>query len=412
MDRLIFHVDLNSFFASVEQQFNPSLRGKPVGILKALGRTCVIACSNQAKTFGIKTGMSLGEVKTLCPKIILVPANFTRYAAVTQQFIQLMNNFSDVVEVFSLDEVFLDVTYTQIFFGGSVKLAQKIQTKIQSELGECLGVSIGIAKNKFLAKLASSLAQKKGFFVINDQNQNQVLKEAKFADVCGIGRHLSQRLNNLGITSLSQVKLVPQSILQAEFGQFWAKELTRFSQGEDNHSLVTVKEIQPAKSVSRTYTLFATTTNQAVIKALIRNLVEEAVWKLRQMGLVGRQFGLAVRGDHFNQLKHVTRQIFTDSGREVFRQLYTIYNRWQIHRPIRFAGVWISLLTKKNLLPQPLFIADQKQDKILKTVDLINQSYGEYTIYPAALLNQTIIRPEINGYLGDKQFQLKTSWQI
>ena len=396
MARLIFHVDLNSFFASVEQQLNPSLRGKPVGILKALGRTCVIACSNQAKIFGIKTGMSLGEVRTLCPQIILVPANFPEYADFTQRFIKLMNDFSDVVEVFSLDEVFLDVTYTQIFFGGPIKLAQKIENEVQSQLGECLGVSIGIAKNKFLAKLASSLAPKKGYFVINDYNQEQVLREAKFTDICGIGRRLTKRLNNLGINSLAQIKSAPPSVLQAEFGPFLTKELIRFSRGEDESNLVT--NISQAKSVSRTFTLFQETSSLQLIKATLRNLIEEACCKLRRQSLVGRQFGLAVRGPYFNKLKHITRVNFTDSGREVFRELYTIYNSWHLMSPVRFIGVWISLLTKKNLLPQPLFLADQKQAKILKTVDSINQTYGDYTIYPGTLINQNIVLPEVNGF--------------
>lgn len=324
MDPLIFHVDLNSFFASVAQQNQPFLRGKPVGIIKALGRTCVIASSDEAKKFGVKTGMNLSQVRTLCPQITLVPADFPQYEFFTRRFIKLMNQFSDVVEVFSLDEVFLDATWIAVFFGGPVNLAKKIQSAVQEQLGECLGVSIGIAKNKFLAKLASSLALRKNFFIINDENQAEVLNSANFEDVCGIGRRLTQRLKLVGINSLPQILSAPDSVLQAEFGPFWAFQLKRLARGEDNSSLITPDQLSDPKSVSRTYTLFKNTRDPLIIKALIRNLVEEACFKLRRMGLVGRQFGLSLRGDNFNQSNYVTRKSFTDNNQQIFNQLYTI----------------------------------------------------------------------------------------
>ncbi|MCG2691424.1 hypothetical protein L6272_01210 [Microgenomates group bacterium] len=142
MDPIILHVDLNSFFASVAQQNHPFLRGKPVGIIKAIGRTCVIANSDEAKKFGVKTGMSLSEVKTLCPQIILVPADFSQYAEITKKFIKLMDNYSDQVEVFSLDEVFLDVTYTAHLFGGPLLLAYDLQARLKQKLGVWMNCSV------------------------------------------------------------------------------------------------------------------------------------------------------------------------------------------------------------------------------------------------------------------------------
>ena len=398
MDPIILHVDLNSFFASVAQQNHPFLRGKPVGIIKAIGRTCVIANSDEAKKFGVKTGMSLSEVKTLCPQIILVPADFSQYAEITKKFIKLMDNYSDQVEVFSLDEVFLDVTYTAHLFGGPLLLAYDLQARLKQKLGVWMNCSVGIAKNKFLAKLASGMAPKKSVYVVTAANQPELLAKAPFAEVCGIGFRLTQRLKTMGINSLPQILSAPDSVLQAEFGPFWAFELKRLARGEDNSSLITQDQLPDAKSVSRTYTLFKNTRDPVIIKALIRNLVEEACFKLRRMGLVGRQFGLAIRGDDFNQSNCVTRKIFTDNNQQIFNQLYAIYIRWHWPYSVRFAGVWVSLLTRKKYLPLPLFSADQKQERILQTKDQINKTYGDYTIYPATLINQTIMRPEVNGY--------------
>ncbi|MFH0943528.1 MAG: DNA polymerase IV [Candidatus Beckwithbacteria bacterium] len=402
----ILHVDLNSFFASVEQQVNPALRGKPVGIIKDFGRSCVIAASNEAKKFGVKTGMSLSQVKTLCPRIILLPADFPKYADVTHRFIKLCSHYTDTLEVFSLDEVFLDVTQTAYLFGGSLLLAYDLQARLKQEIGDWLGCSIGIAHNKFLAKLASGMAPKQSVYVVTPENQSQLLAKAPFTEVCGIGFRLSARLKTIGITSLAQILTTPESILQAEFGPFWTSQLTRLARGEDDSSLTTPDQLADAKSVSRTHTLFSDTKDKNLIKSLIRNLVEEACFKLRSMGLVGRQFGLMVRGDQKAQSDYLTRKTFTASGRRVFKELYTIYNNWHWPHSVRFVGVWISLLTRKNYLSLPLLPADQKQDRLLQAIDKINQTFGDYTIHPATLINQTLVRPEINGFMGDKQYQL------
>jgi DNA polymerase IV len=409
MTRQILHVDLNSFFASVEQQCHPHLRGKPVGIIKSFGRSCVIASSNEAKQLGLKVGMSLTEVKSLCPTITLLPADFPKYADVTHRFIDLCSSYSNQMEIFSLDEVFLDVTQTSHLFGGPLLLAYDIQQRLVTELGDWLGCSIGIAKNKLLAKIASGMAPKRSVFVVNNSNQAELLARAPFDEVCGIGFRLTRRLRIMGITSLPQISATPLKKLKAEFGPFWSKELRRIAKGQDNSSLITVDDLPDAKSVSRTYTLFKDTYNSREIKALIRNLVEEACFKLRQMGLVGRQFGLSIRGNHLSQGSYLTTKTFTDDSSFVFNQIYKLFNSFHWSHPVRFAGVWISLLTRKNYLSLPLFKKEQRKAKLLQAIDSLNQAYGHHTLHPASMLSSKIIRPEVNGYLGDKQFLLKFS---
>lgn len=384
-----------------------SLRGKPVGILKAKGRTCVIACSNEAKTFGVRTGMPLATVRTLCPQIVLVPADFDRYEDMTKTFIKICQNYSDVVEVFSLDEVFLDVTWIKHLFGGSLALAHDLQQKIKKEMGEWIGCSIGIAKNKMLAKLASGMAPKKSILKVTDQNQQELLAAAPFTEVCGIGYRLTYRLNKMGIFNLPQIAAAPLITLLAEFGPFWALQLKRLSIGQDDTPLTPAAKLADAKSVSRTFTLFADTKDKAAIRALISNLVEEAVWKLRCMGLSGRQFGLSIRGGGESRSGYITGKTFTNSGRFVFSQLMKLYASWRWQQVVRFAGVWISLLETDKHLTLSLFPADQKLERINQAMDLVNEHYGYHTLHPAAMLSATIIRPEINGYLGDKQFRLR-----
>ncbi len=407
MNRQILHVDLNSFFASVEQQSYPHLRGKPVGILKGVGRSCVIACSNEAKKYGLKVGMSLSQVKSLCPSIVLLPADFPKYSSVTRRFINLCSKYTDIMEVFSLDEVFLDVTATSHLFGSSLLLSYDIQQRLKAEIGDWIGCSIGIAKNKLLAKIASGMAPKRSVFVVTKDNQTNLLATAPFDEVCGIGFRLTKRLKKLGITSLPQILSISNLTLKAEFGPFWSKELKRIASGEDNSELITVKELPDAKSVSRTYTLHQNTSSLREVKVLVRNLVEEACLKLRKMGLVGRQFGLSLRGNHLSSSGYLTTKTFTDDSYHVFNQINKILTSFNLNHPVRFAGIWISLLTRKNYLPLPLLQEDITRDSLTKALDKINHLYGPHTVHPASMMSSKIIKPEVNGYLGDKQFYLR-----
>lgn len=405
--RVIIHADLNSFFASAEQQSKPKLRGKPLGILKAKGRTCVIAASDEAKAFGVKTGCSIYEARIRCPKIIFVPADFDKYEVMTQKFIRLSHAFSDKVEVFSLDEVFLDVSDTAWWFGGAFSLAKKLQLSVCRQLGEFVGCSVGIAGNKLLAKMASGMAPRRGILAVTEKNKAELLARAPFSEVCGIGYRLTKKLAALGVMSLPAIAALTDKTLLSCFGPYWGKELKRLAKGEDNSPVVTTSELRQAKSVSRTYTLYHDTTDQRLIKAFLRNLVEEAAAKMRQMDLAGRQFGVVIRGGGQSQSGHITTKTCIDDGRQVFEQIYTIYNSWHWPYPVRFAGAWISLLEPKINSTLPLF--GRRQDNLLQTVDKINCRYGDYTVFPATLINQRIIRPEVNGYLGDKQFYLKRS---
>ncbi|KKT65780.1 MAG: polymerase IV protein, partial [Candidatus Woesebacteria bacterium GW2011_GWA2_44_33] len=156
----------------MEQQKNPQLRGKPVGVIKAEGRTVIIAASVEAKRRGVKTGTLVWQAKLLCPEIILVPADFDSYDKMTRRFARICQRFSDRVELFSLDEVFLDATETGRLFGGSRKLALHLKKVVREKLGEWMKVSIGIAKNRLLAKLASDMEKPDGLVEISDENQD------------------------------------------------------------------------------------------------------------------------------------------------------------------------------------------------------------------------------------------------
>jgi len=161
---LILHVDFDSFFASVEQQDNPSLRGKPVGVTATNGRTAIIAASKEAKKLGIPNVTRTFDAYTICPWLTVVPAHFIRYMEVSKQFLRICNQFSPTVEVFSIDEVFMDVTQTVRLFGSVSSLISLFKQKIAADVGPYITVSIGISYNKMLAKLASGIQKPNGIF--------------------------------------------------------------------------------------------------------------------------------------------------------------------------------------------------------------------------------------------------------
>ncbi|MDP2632630.1 MAG: DNA polymerase IV, partial [Candidatus Curtissbacteria bacterium] len=254
VNRVILHVDLNSFFATSEQQANPYLRGKPVGIIKANGRTCVIAASVQAKKYGVKTGSTTYEAKKLCPQIIFQEADFDKYADITYRFIKICKMYSLVCEVFSLDECFLDVTESEKFFGNVFNIAFEIKDRLRAEIGDYMTCSCGVSHNKLLAKLAGEQIKPDGLFWITEDNAISILDKSELMDVCGLGWGLNSHLKKLGIFDFPKLRSCPISFLHKHFGPFWSVHLYNIARGIDNSPVLPFSDLEDAKSVGRTYT--------------------------------------------------------------------------------------------------------------------------------------------------------------
>lgn len=391
--KTIMHVDMNSYFATAEQQANPYLRGKPVGIIKALGRGCVIAASVEAKKFGVKTGTTVWEAKQKCPQIILVPSDMDKYFSLTQKMISIISHYSPTIEIFSIDEAFLDVTDTQkIFAGGAWEIALEIKNLIKTEMGEWMKCSIGISYTKLLAKLASEMQKPDGLTFLNPKNYLQKTENIAVEEVCGIGMARTRYLHARGIFKLGQARKLD---LPPEIADLvWLR---------NEEPLTTIADLDPAKSVGRTFTTFSVLSTQKQVLSLIRNLVEEAAAKLREMGMGGRTFVLYLtlnpspnsgEGHYVKTLKSPTNDpqvIFEILALEYFKNPVV---------GIRKAGVGIS-----NLVFSIQYSVFDKREKMLRAVDEINEKYGLFTAYPASLLGGELIRPEVTGFLGDKWYR-------
>lgn len=404
MERTFLHIDMDSFFASVEQQSNPFLRGKPVGVIKEKGRTCIIASSREAKKKGIKTGTNVFEARRICPEIVLVPANFEKYFSVTQKFIEICSRYSWEVEVFSIDEVFLEVTQTKKFFGGVSGIVRKIKEEIKKEIGEYITCSIGISYNRILAKLASGIKKPDGVFEITPENRDEILLGCRLSDVCGIGPRIEKRLFEMGISDFRTLREIPIEYLEASFGKFWAQELKKLAWGEE---VIWVEaEKAQMKSVSRTFTLYEETRNWEEIRRVLRNLCEEAALKARMMREKGRVVGVGIRGGlDKGVFKRKTLKYFLDDGGELFEEVWKLVKEARWEEGVRFLGVWLGDLQPKEKITRELF-ADEKREKLREAVDKVNARFGDFTVYPGVLLGGKIIRREVGGFLGDKNFWL------
>lgn len=389
--RTILHVDMNSYFATVEQQANPSLRGKPVGIIKAEGRGCIIAASVEAKKFGVKTGCTVWEAKKLCPQIILVASDMDKYFALTTKLIKIACDYSPIVEVFSIDEAFVDVTDTQKLFGGGVlEMALEIKMRIKQDLGEWMRASVGISFTKLLAKLASEMHKPDGLTFLSAENYLEETQKVPVEDVCGIGKARTTMLQCMGVRTLGEarVRSLPKEIEDL----VWLRV---------EEPIITVEDLQPAKSVSRTFTTFSILNTQCSILKLVRNLVEEAAAKLREMNMIGRTLCLSIDG--FWVRKTINSP--TDDPLVIFNLLWPYFTKSYEGQGIRRAGVWIT-----NLMFNPPAGGQcsllKNREKLLKATDEVNRKFGLFTVYPASLLGGELIRSEVTGFLGDKYYRL------
>ncbi len=408
MSKTILHIDINSYFATILQQENPYLRGKAVGVVKDIGRTCLIAVSKEAKLKGIVTGSRKAEALFKCPDLITIPASFERYLDVTKRLQTIFKKISPVVQIYSLDEAFVDISdCRKILYPNSQEISRKVQNLIKSELGNWVTCNIGIAENKLLAKMASEVAPKGSVMEVTDNNKDVLLATTKFSDVCGVGYALSKKLARLNIFTPYQIRFFSQEDLEIIVGSFWAKELMKIAYGEETHLLELVdKEQKHMKSVGRSITGYRLYDDDKEMKNILHNLCLEIVHKVRKMNLCGRQVWIGLNGSNQYWSKHITLKTPINSSNELISEIDKLYSSWKDKfKVIRFA-VRLSLL-KTNIQNQ-LLPSWQKNELIQTALDSLNEKYGIFTIHPASIPpRKELIYPEVTGFLGDKLYQLK-----
>ncbi|MBI3984688.1 MAG: DNA polymerase IV [Candidatus Levybacteria bacterium] len=403
--KTILHIDFDSYFASCEQQFNPKLRRKPVAVTAQNGRNCIIAASREAKKLGIKSPSTRFEAVQIVPDLIFTKASFERYWEITQKFLDICKDYSPFVELFSLDEVFMDITSTSNLFGGNLKLIERIKERIKDEIGEYITVSVGLSYNKLLAKLGSGMNKPNGFCQISKENLNEVYARSKLTDFCGIGERVAFRLQTLGIHTPLQLSQTSLNLLIREFKDVEGHFLCDLGKGIDESPVVPYYQEDDTKSVGRNYCLPQNQYDKRVVLQDIFELCEEVCLKLRRLNKSAKTGFIYLSG---NKSVHGRKTVghYFDSGKELFEICLIILkeNNFSFSSGdyIRRMSIGAGHLQDSLSLTPSLFEKDNKNHKLLGIIDKINEKHGYHTIRNGFLLYGPNLKTVPNGYMADR----------
>ncbi len=386
--RAIILVDMNAFFAAIEQQDYPELKGRPIAITNGEEGSCIITASYEARAFGIKTGMRLREGKRLCPQLLQIASRPKRYTEISRNIMQALADITPDMEVFSVDEAFLDVTYCQRLYGSPEYIAQLVKQTVFDVSG--LHCSIGVSGDKTTAKFAAKRFKPNGFCVIAPWEAKHVLAKVPVTELCGIASGIAAFLSQYGVQVCGDMEKVPISILAKRFGNL-GRRLWHMCQGSDPDLVHT--NIAAPKSMGHSKIIPPGTKQQDIILFYLRYLSEKLAARLRRHEMQAQIFSICTKGvnkDKYGGKHRLT--LPTDDGKIIYdlgKQL--IFAEWQGQGLIQ---VKVNALDPKPTNMQLDLLIEHDENSTLKnqTIDDINNRYGSLTVMPATLLqnNQSV----------------------
>jgi DNA polymerase IV len=393
MSRIILCVDMDAFFASVEQQTNPALKGKPVAVTGAGPRTVITTSSYEARAFGVKTGMTIYEARKRCPHITFVTGNNKRYAQICEMLSEICLRFTPDTEIYSIDEVFLDITGSHHLLNGPENLARAIKETVRKELG--LTCTVGIGPNILIAKLASDLAKPDGLRWIDEDTIPSVFETLPVKKLWGIGSHTEEKLRAMGITTCGELGRTPLTGLVKRFGII-GERLKEMGSGRMERPLE-VESPEP-KSIGHSITLPTDIRERQTITSCLLRLSEKVGRRARRYGHKGRKITLTVRYSDFRTFtKQSTLPVSTNDTGEIYRSTLAILDGIRLKKSIRLLGISLSGLRQEE---GQMLLFDQgsqkKKEALAKAVDAVNDKFGEHTV----MLASTIAREEGPGVIS------------
>ena len=374
MSRAILHVDMDAFYASVEQRDNPALRGQPVIVGGIGGRGVVAAASYEVRTYGVRSAMPMGEALQRCPHAICVRPRMNHYREVSQQIFKVFHEFTPLVEGLSLDEAFLDVTHSQSALGSAEVIAAQIKQRIRANTQ--LTASVGVAPNKLVAKIASDLRKPDGLMIVTNEDVTAVLDPLPITRLFGIGNKTAPRLLTLGIKTFRDIRLAPEQRLKAIFGKYTAQMQARAAGIDDRPVIADWDE----KQISAEDTFATDINDHARLFIELQALADRTATRLRAKQLQAacvtvkirrKDFSTYTRQQHFQPATQETQVIA-----RIASQLLKEWLREQPRAALRLLGVGVSDLTEAQQLE--LFAApeSQRNRELDATVDRIRERYG------------------------------------
>ena len=385
--RRIIHLDMDAFYASVEQLDNPDLKGKPVIVGGTSKRGVVSAASYEARKYKIHSAMPIAQAMKLCPHGVFLPVRMKRYKEISSRIFTIFQRYTPLVEPLSLDEAFLDVT-------GSVKLfgtAEDIATKIRKEIFEKTGltVSAGVASSKLVAKIASDLHKPDGLTIVPSGTEAEFLAPLPIKRLWGVGKKTREALGMLGVKTIGELAKLPASLLEKKFGRH-GRSLHKAAQGQDERDVETEHE---TKSVGHEFTFDADLTDITSIRRELLELATMVAKRLRRYQFQGKTITLKVKYHDFKQItRSATIKQPTADSKKIYQEILQLLKKTEAgQKPIRLLGISVSGLNMAggSFNQQPLFHdlqAHPKRKEINKALDEIQEKFGATAILPARLL--------------------------
>ena len=389
MRQTILHIDMNAFFASIEQQANPKLKGKPVIVGTGLASRGVVSTSSyETREYGVKSGMPIREALKLCPHAILVPVDVSKYESVSKKVMNIFFSYTPLVEVFSVDEAFLDVTGSLRLYGSVENIVTKIKEDIEREFG--VTCSVGLGSNKLLAKLASSMDKPDGFARIMEEDFPLLAAKLHVSELCGIGRGLTKSLEKLNIMTIKDRGECDKKILIDTYGII-GKTLHLMGLGKNPSPVLPYFHYEDAKSMGHTITFAEDISDITIVKRTLFWLSDRVGRRLRKAKMRGKKVTTVIRYSDFTTIsKGRTIVKYINDGHQIYRCGLEIMKSFLIpERDIRLVGISVSRLVKGISEPD-LFEDFDKRTRLLSAIDRINDRFGEFTVKSATLLGKHV----------------------
>lgn len=391
---LIMHIDLNSCFASIEQQAHPHLRNRPVAITNRLTKNaCIITCSYEAKALGVKVGMRFSDAKKLAPEIIMVESDPAKYHFVYCQLTKIMKSYSPKVKMKSIDEGVIDFHNLNTTKRPLTEIALEIKARLRSEVGNYMRCNIGIGPNQFLAKLAAGLNKPDGLDIISADNLIETLSKLELTDLPGIADHYSARLKAHGIFNpvqffKAEADFLHRQVFKSIVGQYWHDRLHGYE----------VDDIKSTKGVvGRQFVMDGATNDEQKILARLQHLSQSTGMKLRANNLDAR--GVAVWCDFRNGESYFKRKMFKTtffSDKDIFERVVYLFNQRPTSMSVIRIGLYCYQLTPTSRSQLSILDSYKKNEDLTLAIDEINQRYGNFVLtYANALEGGKVIKQKV-----------------
>ncbi|MFE8695535.1 DNA polymerase IV [Cytobacillus sp. FJAT-53684] len=397
--RVILHVDMNSFYASVEMAYDPTLKGKPLAIAgnPEERRGIIVTCSYEARSFGVKTTMPLWEAKKLCPQLIVRKPNFDRYRAASIGMFEILNQYSTLVEPVSIDEGYVDITESYEY-GSPLEIAETIQKRIMSQLD--LPCSIGVAPNKFLAKMASDMKKPMGITVLRKRDVKSVLWPLEVEEMHGVGKKTGEKLRTIDIKVIGDLAQANEIQLKSILG-INGPRLKERANGNDRRP-VDPDAASEFKSIGNSTTLPRDVSNQQELLHVLESLARTVTVRLKRKKVLATSVGITIR---YKDRKTITRSKKLQNPVQQDGELYTIAKQlflkhWNGER-VRLLGITSMDLVEMNEAVKQLdlfnYEKEAKKEPLFETLAALREKFGTHIIDRAVMMPEIKIQQQKVG---------------